>query len=197
MTQKLYSITPLGALLLLLLLAGCRSEQVAFRFSPPHPVSQRPSVVVADSTAVPRASSAIVAGAPAPLSQPGGKAAMVSGRQEYATRRAQRRARPLVALRQAGLKALAVGLVSSRRAHAEQPVAAGTAVSDRSGAERNSLFIGLFLGALGIGIILAVENQALVASTLLLNTAHVLLVLAALAMLIWFVLLVLRASKES
>jgi hypothetical protein len=196
MSQKLYSIAHLGALFLLLLLAGCRSEQVAFRFSPPHPVSQCQPATMADSTAVPRAPSAIVAGASAHLSQPSGKA-VVSGRQEDARRRAQRRTRPLVALRQAGFKALGIGLVSSRRAHAEQPVAAGTAVSDRSGAERNSLFIGLLLGALGIGIILAVENQALAASTLLLNTAHVLLVLAALAMLIWFVLLVLRASKES
>ena len=172
----------------LLLLAGCRSQQVAFRFSPPHQVAQADRKVALGGPAV-----AEVAAAPDPGIKPGSE--MRTSRRQKAVHMAQLRASPLAALRQAGRKVVAMSLAQPRR-HRAAPAPTAQATGNASPLERNSLFIGLISSALGAGLIIAVGAKSFAASTLLLNTAHVLLVLGGLAMALWFVLLVLRASKE-
>jgi hypothetical protein len=98
-------------------------------------------------------------------------------------------------LRQASVQAAVRIMAPAKRlrASAVAPAAVG---EQRSSLERNALFIGLILSLLGLGLLIGVGSQTFAAASLLLEIAHVLLVAGSLVMALWFVLLVLRASKE-
>lgn len=186
----LHRLSTTPALLCLLLLAGCRSEKVAFRFGPSHPaavVSSRiaPATPVAATTVL-----SSVAASSSPALSPSHRA--------VSSAKPRPRVRPLAVLRQAAVKAVVKALVPAGHNRTRQGVAATKrlAAEKPSSLEHNSLFLGLFTVAVGVALILLVEGRTLASATLLLNIAHVLLVIGAIAMAIWFVSLVRRASKE-
>lgn len=175
-TIRLVSCRLLGLSLLALTLGngGCRSEKAAFAFVPATTAATGIAGPTPDTKpALPTQAPSAVAAAAAPVAE-------LPRRARPASRPLRR---PLHQLRAA--------------ATARRPGAVVPQASSASGhpTERTLLWAGV--GSVALGLLLTyIGGNAVPASAGLLSFAHVLLVLGGLLMAAWFVLLLLRASKE-